>query len=556
VAKYLNKKQRNQLLENQIARNRENMIETLRKARRRVEMRMIEAARNERFATVRRIRDGIYKDIGEEYKRLQGDLDEWTQDSILRTSKVYHGIAAADLLATDEDKLASSFTKFSAKHNEQYFAKVHPFNAEKLAAVNVHLNPQLVRMAETDVRALRTATVDALREAHIAGMTPQERYRLLRGKVMDLAENPKSWQFIDRSGRKWKKNNYFDMLNRTVTANVARDTYHDALADEQRDLVQIIGGTSADSNEACVKFDGKIVSMTGATSGFPTLDEYISEGGFHPNCVHSTAYISKTYGPHQKLIEEQTGEAVVDEPKVVEFVPAKTMAEAEGRIVASGVDNVSLKGLTREKYNGVLAAVEASDMSGVKAIQTFAKPSAQGAAYFQPNGTLSINLSKTKKLKAGKGRVRPYRERLASLDDLAPEWERIKKAAAAAGDTKTVRKARGALSRINTSRRNIEADIKAGMPARIHVTTGQYDSVGDKMKSLTSHEIGHSHHLHHDASTYGPNYRPAWFDQKISVSEYGRSSAQEYYAEWFAQYKMQGSKDIPAEMLKLFKAGG
>jgi len=305
VAKYLNKKQRNQLLENQIARNRENMIETLRKARRRVEMRMIEAARNERFATVRRIRDGIYKDIGEEYKRLQGDLDEWTQDSILRTSKVYHGIAAADLLATDEDKLASSFTKFSAKHNEQYFAKVHPFNAEKLAAVNVHLNPQLVRMAETDVRALRAATVDALREAHIAGMTPQERYRLLRGKVMDLAENPKSWQFIDRSGRKWKKNNYFDMLNRTVTANVARDTYHDALADEQRDLVQIIGGTSADSNEACVKFDGKIVSMTGATSGFPTLDEYISEGGFHPNCVHSTAYVSRSFGPHRKLIEEQ-----------------------------------------------------------------------------------------------------------------------------------------------------------------------------------------------------------------------------------------------------------
>ena len=361
MAKYLNKKQRNQLLENQIARNRENMIETLRKARRRVEMRMIEAARNERFATVRRIRDGIYKDIGEEYKRLQGDLDEWTQDSILRTSKVYHGIAAADLLATDEDKLASSFTKFSAKHNEQYFAKVHPFNAEKLAAVNVHLNPQLVRMAETDVRALRTATVDALREAHIAGMTPQERYRLLRGKVMDLAENPKSWQFIDRSGRKWKKNNYFDMLNRTVTANVARDTYHDALADEQRDLVQIIGGTSADSNEACVKFDGKIVSMTGATSGFPTLDEYISEGGFHPNCVHSTAYVSKDFGPHRKLIEEQGGE-IEEVADVVEFVPAASIEEARGRMIDMGFDHVEISPTADSKIvldasNGAMRAV-------------------------------------------------------------------------------------------------------------------------------------------------------------------------------------------------------
>ena len=305
MAKYLNKAQRNQLLENQIARNRADMIDTLRKARRRVEMQIVEAARNERFSTVRRIRDGIYKDIGAEYVRLQGDLDVWTNESILRTSRAYYSLAAADLMATDGDRLSSNFTVFSAKHNEEYFSRVHPFNAEKLAAVNVHLNPQLVKMAEADVRALRSATVDAMREAHIAGMTPSERAKLLRSKVMDYADNPKSWAFIDKSGRKWKANNYFDMLNRTVTANVARDAYDDALIDEQRDLVMIIGGTSADSNEACIKFDGKIVSLTGQTSGFPTLAEYISEGGFHPNCVHSTAYISKTFGPHQKAIEEQ-----------------------------------------------------------------------------------------------------------------------------------------------------------------------------------------------------------------------------------------------------------
>jgi hypothetical protein len=305
MAVYLNKTQRNQLLENQIARNRADMIETLRKARRRVEMRIIEAARDERFATVRRIRDGVYKDIGQEYVRLQGDLDTWTNTSLLRTSKVYYSLAAADLLATDGDKLSSNFTVFSAKHNEEYFDRIHPFNSEKLAAVNVHLNPQLVKMAEMDVRALRSATVDALREAHIAGLTPSERFKLLRSKTMEYADNPKSWAFIDKSGRKWKKNNYFDMLNRTVTANVARDTYDDALIDEGRDLVMIIGGTSTDSNPACIKFDGKIVSMTGQTSGFPTLNDYTSTGGFHPNCVHSTAYISQTFGPHQKELEKQ-----------------------------------------------------------------------------------------------------------------------------------------------------------------------------------------------------------------------------------------------------------
>jgi len=76
------------------------------------------------------------------------------------------------------------------------------------------------------------------------------------------------------------------------------------------------------------------------------MDEYVSEGGFGPNCVHSTAYISPDFGPHQKLIEEQTGEAVVDEPQVVEFVPAKTVKEAE----AWARDNIVPEPYTKEEW--------------------------------------------------------------------------------------------------------------------------------------------------------------------------------------------------------------
>jgi len=309
-------KRREVLLKQITAANRLDLVKTLLTARGHIEDRMMRAARNKTFATVRRIREGIYKDIQTEYVALQGNLDEWTKRSIRKTAKVFHGLSVEDLNLMDGDKAVIGFTKFSKKHLDDYFSRIHPFNAEKMAAVNVQMNPQLTRMLDTDVRALQRATVEAFREAQVAGMTSQERYKLLQGKVMDYADNPQSWAFIDRTGKKWSKGNYFNMLNRTVSANVARDSYNDTLISEDRDLVQIIGGVGSNSNEGCRAYDGRVVSLTGNTAGFPTLQDYIDAGGFHPNCVHTTVYVSDKFERGQRLIAEQEGEPkpVIEKP--------------------------------------------------------------------------------------------------------------------------------------------------------------------------------------------------------------------------------------------------
>jgi len=160
----------------------------------------------------------------------------------------------------------------------------------------------------------------------VAGLTADERYRLLQGRVLDVAEKPNSWAFIDASGAKWKPGNYFSLLNRTVSANVARESYQDTLIDEGRDLVQIIGGLSSNSHEACVAWDGRIVSLTGNTPGFPLLSDYTSVGGFHPNCVHTTVYMSDSFKPHQKIIEEQIN---TPEPSVTGSKPVKLKPVAQ-----------------------------------------------------------------------------------------------------------------------------------------------------------------------------------------------------------------------------------
>ena len=308
-------KQRESLLLRQTTSNRVALVEALLKARKHIESAIMRAAKDKRFATVRRIREGVYKDIQTEYVALQGNLDRWTRGSIRKTSKEFHGLAAEDLLLTEADKKVISFTKFSKASMDGYFARIHPFNADRLAAVNVQMNPHLTRMLDTDVRALQNAVVDVFRETKVAGLTSVERWNMLQARVLEYADNPTSWKFISRDGRKWKRGNYFNMLNRSVSAQVARDSYNDTLISENRDLVQIIGGLSSNSHEACRRWVGRVVSLTGATPGYPPLSQYISEGGFHPNCVHTTVYMSPEFEATAKVLDEQKGEPAPEKPR-------------------------------------------------------------------------------------------------------------------------------------------------------------------------------------------------------------------------------------------------
>ena len=346
----LSETKRNLLLVRHTTDNKRDLVATLAKGRERVEARIVKAARAKNFATSRRIRDGIYKDISQEYKRLQGDLDKWSTRSINNTMRPWFDLAQADLAATAADKAAASFAKFSSAHVEEYFERIHPFNAERLAAVNVHLNPQLTRMLDTDVRALRSAVVDTFRESLIEGGTAADRYQMLSKRVMDYADNPKSWQFIAKNGKRWKKGNYFDMLNRTVSANVARDSYHDALADEGHDLVELIGGLSSNSHDACVQWVGTVFSMTGATKGYPALGTYEAAGGFHPNCVHITVMATEAVKGQAKGIAEDAPDDAVP--------VASTIEEAERIAVEAGIaDKVDYRKITNvDVANAVNAA--------------------------------------------------------------------------------------------------------------------------------------------------------------------------------------------------------
>ena len=93
--------------------------------------------------------------------------------------------------------------------------------------------------------------------------------------------------FIDKAGHSWKVDTYVDVVAqssvmRAYNAGVEAETQAQGL-----DLVQLSDEIDDNTCEACAKWAGSVLSVTGATPGFATVDDAEADGVFHCHCVHT-----------------------------------------------------------------------------------------------------------------------------------------------------------------------------------------------------------------------------------------------------------------------------
>ena len=91
--------------------------------------------------------------------------------------------------------------------------------------------------------------------------------------------------FVDSAGKQWALASYAEMACRTAAHNAARQGVFDAVLAQGRDLVIISGSPSC--CDMCAPWEGQVLSLDGATPGYPTLAEAEGDGLFHPSCAHS-----------------------------------------------------------------------------------------------------------------------------------------------------------------------------------------------------------------------------------------------------------------------------
>lgn len=103
-------------------------------------------------------------------------------------------------------------------------------------------------------------------------------------KALDTLASQGVTGFTDRAGRNWDLASYVEMATRTAVSNAWDDMQAKAMVRSGLDLVFTYTHSTEGSCPRCIPWLGKTLSLTGATRGYPTLDEAKAAGFRHPNC--------------------------------------------------------------------------------------------------------------------------------------------------------------------------------------------------------------------------------------------------------------------------------
>ena len=125
--------------------------------------------------------------------------------------------------------------------------------------------------------------------------------------------------FKDRAGRMWNMRTYTEMAARTTAMQAHLEGTANRLAEQGHDLIEISSHVGA--CKLCLPWENKVLSLTGKTPGYPTLEEAKAAGLFHPNCAHTVGL----YIDLDKEIEETKTELNLSPDEEKAYIDVQNM---------------------------------------------------------------------------------------------------------------------------------------------------------------------------------------------------------------------------------------
>jgi hypothetical protein len=408
-------------LKRSVAGNAAGLLEMLVQARDRINGTIAARAGMDEAPTSKKAQQRLADQVGGHYGNLSRDLETyWT--------RIYKAQGAAWRKFAWEDAglpfTETDLQKFSLKYAKEAWA----YNLRPYIAAHV----QQMELAEK--AQLRDAVQKGIQYGRITGATAREVEKDIKARFFGLAgENP-NWRFIDKAGRGWTARNYFNMVSRTATANIARTAYMDGLAADGFDIVRV--SNAGDPCEACKRWAGRLLSQSGTTKGLPTYQQAVADGVFHPNCVCHLEFVSPTLAA--KEIEAAIGRPYEPpEPKPPKVVsPKETGIERNpAQKALDGLPAVTSSGVADKagRYVRVVApAATAAELKALAALEP--TPEELAAAVEERVAAAAVKLrgdatlvARAKAEDIAAGLAAPARLRLLALDSgalvLAEETE-------------------------------------------------------------------------------------------------------------------------------------
>lgn len=172
-------------------------------------------------------------------------------------------------------------TGYNRLHNEAINALVD--DTAKSFGDSMATVKRNTRRAMTD--AVKETITQKLATGTIGGATTRQ---IQRNLIATLRENGFD-ALVDKAGRGWTLDRYTEMLIRTKAVEARNTGLLNRLVENNVDLVVV---SQHGAKDACGPWEGKILSVTGQTGGYPTILNATNAGLFHPNCKHAVSALN------------------------------------------------------------------------------------------------------------------------------------------------------------------------------------------------------------------------------------------------------------------------
>ena len=241
------------------------------------------------FGKIQRL--SVMRNIKAILEELGSDVDKWVKQEIPQYYRDGADGAIRELRRQDIDPTKQVY--FSQIHKEAIAALVEE--------ITLGFTESIRGVARNASMLLNDAFQMEINQLIAQGFITGEDRRIIAGYIKERLRQQGLNVLIDKSGRKWTFDRYTEMLIRTKAVEARNMGLGNRIAENGFDLVEVSNHNS--DHEACAVWEGKILSFTGRTPGYPTYNSALAAGLFHPNCQHSINVINKELAGRTKAYD-------------------------------------------------------------------------------------------------------------------------------------------------------------------------------------------------------------------------------------------------------------
>jgi hypothetical protein len=240
-------------------------------------------------------RKAILAQIEEILANLGEDMSKFADEVLTEYYKAGAGDAIIQLKNIDaEIQVASGFNKL---HRDAIVALVD----DTVAA----FSESLTGVKRSAFRLLGEAVRSKLQQEIALGVVTGDALRKIRQNIKGVLQEEGLAAMVDKRGRSWALDAYSEMVFRTKAIEARNMGLANRMSENGYDLVQV--SSHFGSCDLCAPWQGEILSTTGQTTGYPSLNDAMSDGLFHPNCRHAINALSPKLANITSAYDPTTG---------------------------------------------------------------------------------------------------------------------------------------------------------------------------------------------------------------------------------------------------------